>query len=165
MNNSAIAILFERIESLKTIKHSDYIEIINSFDAHNYKACVLLAFSMIDSAIVHSQGKLQRNSEQNRKPGYDGMKKILKKYQFDEDGYYLLSAYLKNLHSCLDVVFKPERNFENQPEIINRHFVVHGTLHRKVIRRDAIQVLLLLFNICSYLEIMGIVNNDADTES
>ena len=161
MNNNAMAILFERIDSLKTIKHSDFVELKKCFDTHNYKACELLAFSMIDSAIVHSQGKLRRNSNQNRKPGYDGMKKIMEKYRLDEDSYYLLSANLKNLYSCLSVVFKPERNFETQPKIINRHFVVHGTLHRKVIRRDAIQVLLLLFNLCTYLEIVGIVNKDS----
>lgn len=162
MDKRAMALLFERIESLKTIKHSDYVEVKTSYDAHNYKACVLLAFSMIDSAIVHSQGKLRRNSGQNRRHGNKGIKKLMNKYRSEEIGYYLLSANIKNLFSCLNVVFMEVPNFEKQPKIINRHFVAHGMLHRKVTRRDAVQIILLLFNLYNFLEMMEIVNKDKE---
>ena len=53
-----------------------------------------------------------------------------------------------NLISCLYIFYESHQGFQNEPQnVINRNFIMHGMGHRKVLRRDCIQLFLLYYNV------------------
>ena len=152
-NKEAVEKLFVQMGSLYSIKKSDLSELRNSYHNRNYKACTLVAFSMIDSRLIRSQGRAK-----NRVHGKRGIKKLEDKMKPDTENAFILSLSLLNLYQCLYKMFENSDNFVNQPNIINRHFVTHGMLHRKVLQRDAIQTVLLVYNLYHLTDLVEELN-------
>ena len=48
--------------------------------------------------------------------------------------------------------------FSIQPQVINRHFSVHGMLHRRILKRDAIQTILAVYNLYYLIEWMETID-------
>jgi len=134
--------LFAQMESIASIKKTDLTELKSCYHNRSYKACVLVAFAMIDSRLIRSQGRVE-----NRVHGNRGIKQLEKRIKPDTENAFILSLSLLNLYQCLNKMFEDSANFVSQPNIINRHFVTHGMLHRKVYQRDAIQTILLVYNL------------------
>lgn len=82
--------------------------------------------------------------------------------RFPEENYVTQSVDLffkcKNVFSCLNEVFEDANDFKQQPLIINRNFIDHGMLHRKVCKKDCIQIFLLYYNLLKLLEIISFKN-------
>ena len=55
--------------------------------------------------------------------------------------------YCFNTLSCLSTLFESSNNFENEPNHINRHFMMHGMSNRKVTYHDCIKLFLLVYNL------------------
>lgn len=152
LNNDGIVKLFEELNKVRSVRKTDLLEMKASFESRNYKSCVLIAFAMIDSKLIRAQGK----KYENRKVGNEGIKRLQKRLKEDAENTFLLCFSYVNLFQCLNKLFENSANFAIQPQIINRHFVTHGMLHRKVTRRDAIQTILLVYNLYSFSETMGV---------
>ena len=76
----------------------------------------------------------------------------------DIEGTFMLSLSVTNMLQCLKKMFESSANFVKQPVIINRHFVAHGMLHRRIIQRDAIQALLLAYNLYYFTDLVEGLN-------
>ena len=50
------------------------------------------------------------------------------------------------------IFYKGGDDFKEQPDIMNRNFVDHGMLHRKVRRIDCIQLFLVYYNFLTFEE-------------
>ncbi len=154
-NKQGVAKLFEQMEMLDSIKKTDLAELRSCYFSRNYKACVLISFAMIDAKLIHSQGK-----KNNRRPGNTGIKRLETKINTDKKGAFLLTLSATNLLQCLKKMFEESANFKKQPVVINRHFIAHGMLHRKVIQRDAIQTALLVYNLYYLTDLIEIMSKD-----
>ena len=143
----------------KGVHQDDMEEAIFLFHNEKYKSCALILFSMIDAVLIHCQStELTKNGNiKRRKTGYSGAKEILEKT--DEKVHFeklpIVLSYF-NLMACLKKIFESGEDFRVQPDILNRNFVVHGMLTRKVIRKDCIQLFLLYYNLLSFLNIFGV---------
>lgn len=143
LDKGSVELLFQQIASISGVKQSDLLELTQCFYNRRYKSCVLIAFSMIDSKIIRFQG---RNSV-NRKHGNEGIKKLEKRLKENHSSSFRFVLNQTNLLTCLHKMYEPSPNFSVQPKIVNRDFISHGMFHRKVTRRDAIQVILAMYNL------------------
>ena len=156
LNSKGVELLFEHMETLPSIKKTDLSELKGSYYDKRYKACALVGFAMIDSKLIRSQGR----AADNRKLGKRGLDKLKEKYMNDIEGFFLLSLSANNLFCCLEKMFECSQNFKTQPNVINRHFLVHGMLHRRVTQRDAIQTVLAVYNLFYLTELLDEVNKN-----
>lgn len=150
LNSESIESLFEHMAALSSIKKSDLSELKENYYDKRYKSCALVGFAMIDSKLIRSQGRVV----ENRRLGNRGLEKLKEKYRNDIEGFFLLSLSASNLFSCLEKMFERSQNFRTQPTVINRHFLVHGMLHRRVTQRDAIQTVLAVYNLYNLTEFL-----------
>lgn len=139
---------------MKAVKKSDSRELKSCFEARSYKACCMIAFAMLEA-------KLARLSK-NRATGMKGIKALRNKVENETNvkNTFFFLLHMENLNYSLSAFFENGNNFVKQPEVINRNFINHGMMHRKVYKRDAIQVILAIYNLYQLLEIMNGAKND-----
>ena len=159
-NKQGVEQLFEQMELMGSINKADLAELKSCYYSRNYKACVLISFALIDAKLIRSQGK-----NANRRPGNTGIKRLESKINTDIEGAFLLTLSVTNLFHCLKKMFEDSENFKKQPVIINRHFIAHGMLHRKVLQRDAIQTVLLVYNLYYLTDFIEILRKDVSHQS
>lgn len=157
LNKKGVDVLFKRLET--TIKKTDLSELKTCYTGKNYKACVLISFAIIDAKLIRLQGK----EYPCRKPGNTAIKRFAHKYNSDIKRSFVLSLSYYNLINCLNKTFEDSNNFKKQPEVINRHFIAHGMLNRKIIQRDAIQAMLLVYNLYQLLDFIDEVRSITKT--
>ncbi len=143
--------LFAMILDLKHINKSDIIEAIECFNKRHYKACAMILFSLIDGRLIRLQGRAKAG--EMRAVGKGAVKRNfgeLESQTMNLDDFY---NYLNrvNLIGALSKVFEFGDNFKVQPEVINRNFIDHGMMHKKVTRRDCCLLFLLLYNFTLYV--------------
>lgn len=78
------------------------------------------------------------------------------KNEQDLEKRFLLLLDYENLFACLNTVFANGGDFRKQPVVINRNFVAHGMMTRRVIRKDCVQLFLLYYNLLMFLEMTTI---------
>ena len=143
--------LFCDLLDMKRIKKSDIKEAIECFNDKHYKACAMILFSMMDARLIRLQGSAKKNK--SRDTGKKAVEKLFNKIDvqgMDERVFFIILNYY-NIWSALKIVFKFGDNFKSQYKIINRNFLDHGMLHRKVSRRDCCMLFILLYNFTQYL--------------
>ena len=144
--------LFILLHKVKGVKKLDLEEAIFDFQNKRYKSCALLLFSAIDAKLIRAQ----RNDDKRRGRRASGkaageclFNRIKKEHDVDRQIFLALSYY--NLQSCLQKIFEDGRDFIKQPEVINRNFVNHGMITKKVTRKDCIQLFLFYYNLLGLL--------------
>ena len=149
--------LFTDIRKLKHIKKSDFDEAVNCFKSGNYKACSLILFSLIDSRLIRSQIDEERNKGGMRPSGKQAAKNLFGRIESKYITESMLFTVLNqvNILAVLETVFEAGKDFKAQPAVINRNFVDHGMLYRKVTRKDCIMLFLLLYNFTEHLNSFG----------
>lgn len=153
INDSSLDSLFKMTRQLKHIKKTDFDEAVNCFKSGNNKACVLILFSMIDSRLIRSQLDEERDKSGRRPSGKTAAKNLfgrLKSKYITESMLFTVLDQV-NIVSALETVFGDGNDFTVQPKVINRNFVDHGMLYRKVTRKDCIMIFLLLYNFTRHL--------------
>ena len=55
--------------------------------------------------------------------------------------------YLFNSLSCLSSVYENSNGFQNEPNKVNRHFMMHGMSNRKITYYDCAKLFLLVYNL------------------
>lgn len=154
ISDEVIIHIFNELEKMKAVKKSDLRELKSCFEARSYKACCMIAFAMLEA-------KLARLSK-NRATGMKGIKALRNKVENETNvkNTFFFLLHMENLNYGLSAFFENGNNFVKQPEVINRNFINHGMMHRKVYKRDAIQVILVTYNLYQLLEIMNGAKND-----
>lgn len=126
----------------------------------------MMLYSLIDGRLIRLQGgpKAQKENpdtkKSKRKPvrysGASAVNKINSKYnEIHEDeieSLFFSNLTRENLFCALAVLYANGNDFREQPDIMNRNFVDHGMLHRKVRRMDCIQLFLAYYNFLMFEE-------------
>jgi len=146
--------IFAEIKECRRIKNSDFDEATFGFRNKQYKSCALILISLIEAQLIRLQKKsaLERDT---RKVGIKAVKAVEKRTEEELNTQLLFTAlFCQNLFSCLKVVFQNGNDFRIQPEIINRNFLAHGMLTRRVTRKDCVQLFLLYYNVLELLDMI-----------
>ena len=153
-SKSTIERLFRSTAKMKYCKNSDFSEAVFDFENKKYKSCALVLFALIDAKLI----RLQRTSDLKGKRRDVGVRAVDKaRCRADErTEEYMFFTILSqtNLFACLETLFGSGNDFKRQPEIINRNFIDHGMLTRKVTRLDCLQLFLLYYNLLHFLEFL-----------
>lgn len=155
--NTDLERLFATLLELPHAKKSDINEAIFDFKNRKYKSSALILFALIDARLI----RLQRDDDRREKGNYRAVgkgaaKKLFERIEKEQDIHkrtFILFSHQNILH-CLLTVFADGKDFRVQPDEINRNFVGHGMLTRKVTRKDCVQLFLLYYNLLSYLDII-----------
>lgn len=155
---------WQAFEKKEKLKKSDFDEAVVDFNNRRYKSCAMILYSLIDARTIRLQGKPKDNPltdaknkrKRFRKSGSAASNMIKKKYDqiHEKDMHAMFFSYLarEGLFYALDVFYKGGDDFKEQPDIMNRNFVDHGMLHRKVRRIDCIQLFLVYYNFLTFEE-------------
>ena len=144
--------LFENLLEMKVVKKSDLEEAIYDYKQGKYKSCALIMFSLIDAKLIRFQ-----NADKQRKVGKGAVDFLAKKMKSDSDIeqiFHMLLCY-ENLIACLAKMFEHGNDFRKQPKVINRNFIDHGMMTRKVLKRDCIQLFLLYYNLIMSIDFIS----------
>lgn len=145
---SNINLLFDKIFMESKVRLTDFNDAKKNFENRNYKSCALMLFSLIDGIYLRIQPSTDTN-KQWRRVGTRGIDRLKNSLDESKQNQWVFQQLLTiNLVSCLYTFYEPYHGFKNEPQnIINRNFIMHGMGHRKVLRRDCIQLFLLYYNV------------------
>ena len=149
--------LFLAILDLPHVKKSDVNEAIWAFENKQYKSCALILFALIDARLIRLQkDEDRRKSNGYREVGKKAAYKLFNRIEIEQNIHQKTNILFshQNIFSCLSTVFADGKDFKNQPHVINRNFLDHGMLIRRVTRKDCVQILLLYYNLMNYLSII-----------
>lgn len=147
--------LFELLREVRGVKKSDLEEAIFNFKNKKYKSCALLLFSLIDAKMIRLQRQEDRNPKNKQRPaGAEAARNIFQhmKEEKNLEERFITLLFCENVLACLQIVFAKGKDFKEQPKVINRNFVNHGMMTRKVSRKDCVQLFLLYYNLLLLLE-------------
>ena len=139
--------LFSIIYSCRRVR-KDFDEAVFDFENKQYKSCALILFSLIESDLIRTQ-------KTSRKVGKKALENAEKRLGEVEDviNFYQM-LMMMNYFTFVKKMFEGSNNFEKQPDVINRHFLCHGMLWRKVKRMDCLELFLVYYNTLQFLEII-----------
>lgn len=132
------------------IRKDDLEEAIADFNDKRYKSCAMILFGLIEGKLIRLQGRSDTWRKVGDKAAEEFYKKMSAKIS-DENGPFFYLLRVINVFSALQVIFANGDNFKKQPQILNRNFVDHGMLHRRVGRRDTVQLFYILYNLTGIL--------------
>ena len=149
-------LVFEEIRKCKRVKIADFEESVFAFESSRYKSCALLLFSLIDAQLIRLQKKSDFDEKQRRRMvGAKAVTKAKTRAENDlSDSMLFTAMFYANLFSCLFKMFEDGKDFKTQPQVINRNFLDHGMLTRRVSRKDCIQLFLLYYNMLCLLDMV-----------
>ena len=136
---NGIQYILDRLAQLNLVNQYVFDEAVFCYKNSKYYSAVCLLFSLIDGIIFSFEKKI----------GLKGIEKFNEKISDNQENLLGLFYKAKNIYACLKKVFKHGGNFEIQPDIINRNFLLHGQLKREVTRLDFNQIVLLYYNLIS----------------
>ena len=149
-----MTLLFGNISEHKRVKKADFAEAVFDFENKKYKSCALVIFALIDSTLI----RLQKKSSLKGKRRNVGAKAVtMVKQRTEEDvniEIFSINLFYVNLFSCLEKMFENGNDFKQQPDIINRNFLDHGMLIRRVTRKDCIQLFMVYYNMLELLDLI-----------
>lgn len=147
--------LFDILRGMDGVKKTDLEEAIFDFKHKQYKSCALVLFGLIDAKIIRLQRK-DNGPNGRRAVGKRAANKVMQKIKNEqnlEKRFFLLLDY-ENILACFNTVFADAEDFRKQPVVINRNFVDHGMMTKKVIRKDCVQLFLLYYNLLMFLDVV-----------
>lgn len=146
--------VFGKTKSFNSVRKSDYSEAIDDYNDKRYKSCACILFSLMDARLIRMQTEKEQGKLKYRDVGIKAVDKSKNKILSEtdiEDTYFSILRF-ENVYACLGKIFEGGKNFVTQPEVINRNFLAHGMLTRRVTKRDCDQLFLLYYNWLSLLE-------------
>ena len=146
--------IFEIISETKRVKKIDFEEAVFDYNHKQYKSCAFILFSLVDAVLIRLQKKSDLNGKR-RKVGLSAVSEAKKRTETDINTQMLFIAiFYTNLFACLEKVFEGGKDFKNQPDVINRNFLDHGMMTKKVRKKDCIQLFLLYYNMLELLDMI-----------
>lgn len=142
--------IFVVIKERPRTKKDDFEEAVFDFHQKKYKSCALVLLTLIDAQLIRLQKKSQK-----RAVGKGAVRAAKERALTDVGPDMLFTAlFYSNIFSCLEVLFEKGNNFVVQPNVMNRNFLDHGMLRRKVTRKDCVQLFLLYYNMLELLDMI-----------
>lgn len=128
-------------------RNNDIAEAKSCFYHKEYKACALIIAAQIEALLIRNQ---PRNS--NRRHTKKAVEKFcnVHKSELERQRIQYRALCYATLIEALDVLYSSSDNFRKQPNVINRHFLMHGMLTRPVKRMECIQLLLIYYNLLEF---------------
>ena len=146
--------IFEFISKNKRVKKVDFKEAVFDYKHRQYKSCALILFSLVDAVLIRLQKKSDLNGKR-RKVGLNAVSEARKRTETDVNiKLFFCAMFYTNLFACLEKVFEGGKDFKNQPDVINRNFLDHGMMTKKVRKKDCIQLFLLYYNMLELLDMI-----------
>ena len=146
--------IFEIISETKRVKKADFEEAVFDYNHRQYKSCALILFSLVDAVLIRLQKKSDLKGKR-REVGLRAVSKAKTRTETDINVQMLFIAmFYTNLFACLEKVFEGGKDFKNQPDVINRNFLDHGMMTKKVRKKDCIQLFLLYYNMLELLDMI-----------
>lgn len=153
-SGNAMKEIFLTTSEMKHCKKADFDEAVFDFENRKYKSCALLLFALIEAKLIRLQ-KLSTAKGKGRSVGAKAVTKAKARAEENLEEHMLFTALFQaNLFACLEKVFENGNDFRKQPVVLNRNFLNHGMLTRKVTRKDCIQLFLLYYNILDLLDMI-----------
>lgn len=160
------------IENIDEIKKVLYNHDLNKEDLETaqfcyenkqYKLCAMLLFSMIDCQLINKKyfGK-DKDDNPYLKTGFGAIMKLKAggDKTFDENHFLLFLQYKLIIHGLMSL-FAGAANFENEPEIINRNFLMHGKSTKLITNTDCYKLWSALYSlVVTYPELEERLKND-----
>ena len=108
---------------------------------------------MIDSRLIRSQVDSERDRNGFRRSGKQAANNLFGRIKTNIINDQMIFTMLDqvNLLEALKTFFDNGNDFKVQPHVLNRNFLDHGMLYRKVIRKDCVMLFILLFNLTQFL--------------
>lgn len=152
--NKIMEQIFEVLLENKRTKKTDFREAVFDYRHKQYKSCAFILFALIDAILIRLQKKSTLDGKR-RNVGLSAVRDAKKRTEIDVNTEVLYTAlFCTNLFACLQKVFESGNDFRKQPEVINRNFLDHGMLTRKVTKKDCMQLFLLYYNMLKLLELI-----------
>ncbi|MDO4495798.1 MAG: hypothetical protein Q4B62_08440 [Clostridiaceae bacterium] len=140
------------------VAQDDLEEAIFCFENGKYKSCAILLFALIDHELISKGFRYEPKANQvegNYKIGLSAICEYRKENKKDYDKSFLYAnLYFLNIMETLMTLFKDSNNFTNEPNIINRNFVVHGMSKRSVTEIDCFKVWSALYSLVVMLPLL-----------
>lgn len=116
---------------------------------HRYKPCAMLLFSMIDGYLIDQKiFGVGKDGNQFLKTGLSTVL-VLKENDdkvFTDDDFLCMLQYKLIIHGLMSL-FKQCTNFENEPSVINRNFVMHGKSTKTITDTDCYKLWSALYSL------------------
>lgn len=146
--------IFEVINRTKRVKRTDFKEAVFDYRHKQYKSCAFILISLVDAILIRLQKKSDLKGKR-RKVGLYAVNEAKKRTEMDVNtDLFFTALFYTNLFSCLEKVFEAGKDFKIQPKVINRNFLDHGMMTRKIRRKDCIQLFLLYYNMLELLDLI-----------
>ena len=141
------------------INKKDLEEASFAYTHQKYKSCAMLLFSLIDKQLIN---KKFINEKGNIKTGCSAICTLKKSDEkvYKDNSYLVYLQYILIMY-CLIELFQNYQNFETEPKVINRNFLIHGMCERDITEIDCFKVLCALYSLTVvYPDLDTLVNCD-----
>lgn len=146
------------------VQEADLEEAYSCFENHQYKACALIVFALIDHKLI-SLG-FRHPPKENKEKGdlKSGLSAICEyknqnKKIFMKSILYAHLSYL-NLVKSIMVLFASTEDFTKEETIVNRNYITHGMSARTVTNIDCVKLFSLLYSMVTIFPFLEEVKND-----
>lgn len=122
----------------------------NCYDQEIYLPCAMLLFAQIDSILIKLQ-KIENNKY--RKTGEKAANILREKVEEDQSQWFLSYGIAYATLNAIIKIYENGNDFSNEnPDLINRNFVLHGMNVRKVNKTDCIKLFIILNNLLGIIQ-------------
>lgn len=160
LKDDVVEILLSEIVSISNSEITDdVLEAIDNYRDGRYKSSALIMFGLIDGVLIRiHKGEVyelykqtDQYKRQQRRPVGKAAANNITKYYGQAPASFHFYQYV-GLQTCLPKLFIDAEDFSIPENIINRNYVSHGMLKRKVEKKDCLQLFLLFRNFIKYIE-------------
>ena len=145
------------------INKKDLDEAHFAFTHKKYKSCAMLLFSLIDKQLINMEFI---NENGNIKTGCSAICALKKNGEKTyKDGSYLVYLQYILIMYCLIELFQNYPNFQKEPKVVNRNFLIHGMCERDITEIDCFKILCALYSLAVVYPDLGISANDDASKS
>lgn len=138
--------IFEEIKKNPDIIPSYFDDSVELYLSGKYRASAMLIIACIDKVL---SSNIVNNKKTNHKKqiGFQAVKQIRENMEKKEKDFILNIFVLYNLLEYLGILFFDGEDFNNEPENVNRNYLMHGWQEREISKIDCIK----LFNATNLL--------------
>ncbi|PWM69630.1 MAG: hypothetical protein DBX61_01415 [Clostridiales bacterium] len=141
-NVESITRMMEELKNFDVNK-KDLEEAYFAYINQKYKSSVLLLFSLIDRQLIN---RALLNENGYLKTGASAVGELKKSEKLYKENTYLHYLQFTLIINCLFTLFQNSKNFEKEPVVINRNFLIHGMSNNEVNGIDCLKVWSALYS-------------------
>lgn len=137
-----IAKMMEEIKSTD-VNQKDLEEAYFAYINKKYKSSVMLLFSLLDRQLINRKFFNENGRLKTGASAVGELKKCEKEHKENTHLHYLQFVLIIY---CLLALFQNKENFENEPSVINRNFLIHGMSNNEIDEIDCLKVWSALYS-------------------